>query len=158
MKDAEREQHIERFKALLEDAWKAGNKAEARFYCRVFTGLIRGRKQKENKMRSMLPLYSTLPIEVWRDKRLTLNHIRVLGAMYAFRKDGSDTISPSRDVIAALSGIHPATISTARSALVRLGWLRKEPRNPPYPTEYTFSIPDLPEDKETRKDDTRGAA
>lgn len=41
--DIERERQIAHYAALMRQAWNAGNHAEARFNCRVMTGLIRGR-------------------------------------------------------------------------------------------------------------------
>lgn len=67
-----------------------------------------------------------LPIEVVRDRRLTLEQHRVLMALFAFKSKDTDTVFPRRQKIAELTGMHLANISTATSALERLGWLTKE--------------------------------
>jgi len=54
MNDADREREIERYSALMRDAWAAGNRAEARFHCRVMTGLIRGRSREMVEMMEQL--------------------------------------------------------------------------------------------------------
>lgn len=70
--------------------------------------------------------FSITPIEVWRDKRLTLEQIRVLGVLFSFRGKNTNTVWPSRQQIAERCGMHPSNISAATSALVRLGWLIKD--------------------------------
>lgn len=46
MTDKERERQIAHYAELMRRAWASGNRAEAKFNCRVMTGLIRGRSQK----------------------------------------------------------------------------------------------------------------
>lgn len=43
MTDKERERQIAHYAELMRQAWASGNRAEAKFNCRVMTGLIRGR-------------------------------------------------------------------------------------------------------------------
>lgn len=66
-------------------------------------------------------IFSIVPIEVWRDKRLTLEQIRVLGVLLSFREKNSDVAWPSRDEIAARCGMHRSNVSNAPTALERLG-------------------------------------
>lgn len=67
-----------------------------------------------------------VPIEVIQDRRLTLEQIRVLVALLSFRNKVGDTVWPSRAAIAERTGMHPANISSATTALVALGWLEKD--------------------------------
>lgn len=69
--------------------------------------------------------FVNLPLDALRDRRLTLEQLRVLAALFAFKPKDSDTAFPGRQKIAELIGMHPANISTATSALERLGWLTK---------------------------------
>lgn len=43
MTHAEREAKIAEQRQLMLEQWSIGNRAQARFHCRVMTGLIRGR-------------------------------------------------------------------------------------------------------------------
>lgn len=88
-------------------------------------------------------IFSIVPIEVWRDKRLTLEQIRVLGAILSFRAKDTNIVWPRRSEIAERSGMHPSNISTATSALVKLGWLEKDGRGGhSKATRYTIRVPD----------------
>jgi len=49
MNEHDREKHIAHFKRLMEESFNAGNRGEAKFYCRVWTGLLRGRKPKKEQ-------------------------------------------------------------------------------------------------------------
>lgn len=67
---------------------------------------------------------TVIPNEVWADKRLTLEQLRVLGALFSFCSN--DRLCwPSRQAIAERTGIHIANISSATTALERLGWVTK---------------------------------
>jgi hypothetical protein len=89
------------------------------------------------------PVFAYLPIEVFLDKRLTLEQVRVLGALFSFRSKNSDTVWPSRQAIANRCGMHLSNISTATSALVRLGWLTKDGKGGhSKATRYTITVPD----------------
>ena len=69
--------------------------------------------------------FSVVPLEVVQDRRLTLEQTRVLIALFSFRNKATNTVWPSRAAIAERTGMHPANISAATSALVKLGWLEK---------------------------------
>lgn len=89
------------------------------------------------------PVFAYLPIEVFIDKRLTLEQVRVLGALFSFRSKNSDTVWPSRQAIANRCGMHLSNISTATTALVRLGWLTKDGKGGhSKATRYTITVPD----------------
>ncbi len=89
------------------------------------------------------PIFSYMPIEAFADKRLTLEQLRVLGALFSFRSKNSDTVFPRRKAIAERCGMHQSNISTATSALVRLGWLSKEGKGGhSKATRYTITVPD----------------
>lgn len=69
-------------------------------------------------------IFSMVPVEVWADKRLTLEQLRVLGALLSFCGPDRQCF-PSRDEISKRSGVHTANVSTATTALERLGWITK---------------------------------
>lgn len=67
---------------------------------------------------------TVIPNEAWADKRLTLEQLRVLGALFSFCSN--DRLCwPSRQAIAERTGIHIANVSAATTALERLGWVTK---------------------------------
>lgn len=69
--------------------------------------------------------FALVPIEAFYDRRLTLTQLRVLGALFSFRNRSSGLAYPTRESIAARTGLPVNKISTATSQLVALGWLRK---------------------------------
>lgn len=70
-------------------------------------------------------MFAMVPLAVIQDRRLTLEQTRVLIALYSFRNKTSDIVWPSRETLASLTGIHPSNISSATTALVGLGWVKK---------------------------------
>ena len=88
--------------------------------------------------------FSLVPIEVVRDKRLTLEQMRVLIALFSFRSKATNTIWPSRQAISKRCGVHPSNVSAATTALERLGWLRKDGNGGrSKASSYTLCVPDL---------------
>lgn len=88
--------------------------------------------------------FSLVPIEVVRDKRLTLEQMRVLIALFSFRSKATNTIWPSRQAISARCGVHPSNVSAATTALERLGWLRKDGNGGrSKASSYTLCVPYL---------------
>ena len=69
-------------------------------------------------------IFSMVPIQVWADKRLTLEQLRVLGALLSFCGPDRQCF-PSRDEISKRSGVHVANVSAATTVLEHLGWLTK---------------------------------
>lgn len=69
-------------------------------------------------------VFAVVPVEVWSDKRLTLEQLRVLGALLSFCGPDRQCF-PSRDEISKRSGVHIANVSSATTALEHLGWLTK---------------------------------
>ena len=95
-------------------------------------------------------VFSIVPIEVFGDKRLTLEQMRVLGVLLSFRGKDTNLAFPKRSDIAERCGMHPANISSATSALERLGWIKKEGKGGhSRPTRFTFSIPETAADQAT---------
>lgn len=87
--------------------------------------------------------FSYMPVDAFRDKRLTLEQLRVLGALFSFRGKDSNTVWPSRQAISSRCGLHTSNISTATSALERLGWLSKDGKGGySKATRYTITVPD----------------
>lgn len=70
-----------------------------------------------------MTMFSIMPIEAFSDKRLTLQHIRVLGTLLSFRAKNTNVVWPSRNEIAARCGMHPSNISAATSDLVKFGYV-----------------------------------
>lgn len=93
--------------------------------------------------------FALVPIEVIKDKRLTLEQTRVLVALFSFRNKNTNTVWPSRAVIAERTGMHVSNISAATTELVSLGWLVKEGVGGySKSTRYTITVPEtLPEKK-----------
>lgn len=88
--------------------------------------------------------FSLVPIDVVRDKRLTLEQTRVLIALFSFRNRVTDTVWPSRTAISERTGMHISNISQATSALVELGWISKIGEGGfSKSTRYTLCAPDL---------------
>lgn len=88
--------------------------------------------------------FALIPIEVIQDRRLTLEQTRVLVALFSFRNKNTDTVWPSRAAISERTGMHPANISTATTALVGLGWLQKSgDGGRSKATRYTITVPDI---------------
>lgn len=87
-------------------------------------------------------VFSMVPVEVWADKRLTLEQLRVLGALLSFC--GPDRrCFPSRDEISARSGVHVANVSAATTALERLGWVTKAGKGGfSKANHYTIHVPE----------------
>lgn len=93
---------------------------------------------------SNLPPFAVVPLEVATDRRLTLEQTRVLIALFSFRNKTTNTVWPSRSEIAQRTGMHPSNISSATTALVALGWLRKEGQGGySKSTRYTLDVPDV---------------
>lgn len=89
-------------------------------------------------------VFSVVPIEVWRDKRLTLEQMRVLGVLFSFKGKTTNVVWPSRAEIAARCGMNVCNISTATTALERLGWLTKAGKGGySRATRYTITVPEL---------------
>lgn len=88
-------------------------------------------------------IFSYMPVDAFLDRRLTLEQLRVLGALFSFRGKDSNTVFPSRKAIASRCGMHQSNISTATTALERLGWLSKAGRGGhSKATRYTITVPD----------------
>ena len=73
--------------------------------------------------------FAQVPIQVIQDSRLTLEQLRVLIALLSFGSKDGGSVWPKRALIAERTGMHPANISAATSALVKLGWLEKVGRD-----------------------------
>lgn len=90
------------------------------------------------------PIFSLMPIEAFQDKRLTLTHLRVLGALMSFRSKNTDLVWPSRREIAKRCGLLEHKISTATTELVALGWMEKEGKGGfSKATRYRITVPEL---------------
>jgi hypothetical protein len=98
----------------------------------------------------MQATFSILPVEVFLDKRLTLEQVRVLGALFSFRGKDTNVVWPSRRQIAERCGMHLSNISTATSALEKLGWLTKDGKGGhSKATRYAITVPTTVADSAT---------
>lgn len=86
--------------------------------------------------------FALIPIEVIKDKRLTLEQTRVLIALFSFRGEETNVVWPSREAIAERTGMSLARISEATTALAKLGWLKKSGSGGrSMATRYTITVP-----------------
>ena len=90
------------------------------------------------------PKLSIVPIEVVEDRRLTLEQMRVLLALFAFRNDKNrNLVWPGRGLLAEMTGMHVSNISSATTSLAALGWLTKKGLGGySKSTSYTLCWPD----------------
>lgn len=83
-----------------------------------------------------------MPVAIARDKRVTLEQLRVAVCIASFRGN-DDEVNPRRAALAERCGVHPANISAATTALERFGWLKKEGKGGhSKATRYVLTVPD----------------
>lgn len=88
-------------------------------------------------------IFAFMPVEVFADRRLTLTQLRVLGVIYSFRSKETNIAFPKREAIAKRCGLSVTKISTATTALVELGWLKKTGKGGfSRPVEYEVCFPE----------------
>ncbi|MBS0357541.1 MAG: helix-turn-helix domain-containing protein [Proteobacteria bacterium] len=86
--------------------------------------------------------FTVVPNEVWADRRLTLEQLRVLGALLSFCTPGNLTCWPRRQQLAERSGVHIANVSSATTCLEALGWITKDGKGGhSKATRYTIHVP-----------------
>ncbi len=94
--------------------------------------------------------FTIVPNQVWADRRLTLEQLRVLGALLSFCTPESRTCWPRRQLIADRSGVHIANVSSATTALEGLGWILKDGKGGhSKATRYTITVPETIADSAT---------
>ncbi|MBF0623880.1 MAG: helix-turn-helix domain-containing protein [Magnetococcales bacterium] len=81
-----------------------------------------------------------LPAVILTDRRLNLNDLRVLMALYLFA-DPTGRSSPTRDTLASLTGLPASRISTTTSRLAGMGWLEKTSGSGKSTTQYQLPTP-----------------
>ena len=105
-------------------------------------------------MKDDKPVYpfGVIPAQVFMDERLTLETMRVLGALYTFRDKHTSLAFPSRDELSSrCTAMHPSNISEATTKLVELGWLVKEGKGGnSRATRYTIRVPDVVDEMAAR--------
>ncbi|SDH86253.1 helix-turn-helix domain-containing protein [Propionivibrio dicarboxylicus] len=90
-----------------------------------------------------IQVFAFMPVEVFADSRLTLTQLRVLGVIYSFRSKDTNIAFPKREAIARRCGLSVTKISTATTALVKLGWLKKTGKGGfSRPVEYQVCFPE----------------
>lgn len=95
-------------------------------------------------------IFTIAPIEVALDRRLSLEQIRVLLALFSFRDKQTGLVFPKRESIAARCGYCPNKISQITSSLVKLGWLVKVGSGGrSAPCQYRLAAPETFPDKGT---------
>jgi uncharacterized phage protein (TIGR02220 family) len=99
--------------------------------------------------------FSIVPIEVVQDRRLTLWQTKVLVALFSFRNKTTNTVFPSRQVLAERTGLHVNNISKATTDLAELGWLVKTGQGGfSKATRYELQVPDLLDSKPQAEEQT----
>lgn len=85
-----------------------------------------------------------VPVEAYRDHRLTLIQLRVLMALYSFYNPRNrNLVWPKRATLAKRCGYSEKTISTATTGLVKLGWLQKDGKGGfSKAVVYTITVPE----------------
>ncbi|MEQ8409103.1 MAG: helix-turn-helix domain-containing protein [Gammaproteobacteria bacterium] len=100
------------------------------------------------------PVFSIVPIEAARDRRLTKLQLQVLLTLLSFRGKNTDVVWPSRQAICDRCGLALPTISKVTTQLVNLGWLLKDGKGGhSRSTRYRILVPDLNEAGEPISDD-----
>jgi hypothetical protein len=104
--------------------------------------------------------FSIVPIDILKDRRLTFWQTKVLIALFSFRNKTTNTVYPSREVIAQRSGMHINNVSKTTSELEELGWLSKSGKGGfSKATRYELKVPnflskDLPAEQTTLAEST----
>lgn len=78
--------------------------------------------QQNNKF---TPDLIVAPYELLSDDRLTLRHIRVLLAIFSWRKKNTSIARVSREMLSERTGYPLSRVSTLTTELEQLGWLKK---------------------------------
>lgn len=81
--------------------------------------------------------------EILQDKRLSLNQIKVLLALFSFRNKTTNLCFPTRNSISEKTGIRVTTVSDVTTELVSLNWVSKKWHDSKY--KYEVTIPDASE-------------
>ena len=71
------------------------------------------------------PEFLILPYEILEDDRLTLRHIRVLMAIFSWRKKNTGLARVSRQMLSDRTGYPCSRVSEVTSELERMGWIEK---------------------------------
>jgi hypothetical protein len=99
-----------------------------------------------------MKLFSVVPLEATADKRLTLEQLKVLIALFSFRTKETDVVWPSRAALSERTGIHVENITKATTALAELGWLEKTGnRGKSRSSQYELMIPSIVAQQATGK-------
>ncbi len=100
-------------------------------------------------------VFSLVPLEAARDRRLSAAHYRVLIALLSFRGRDTNLVWPSRERVSEITGYPVDKISRLTTELVRYGWIEKSQRGG-RACEYRIRVPDLgPINGETVTDEVR---
>lgn len=89
-----------------------------------------------------MDVFVIAPYEVFQDHRLTLMQLRVLLAIFSFRKKDTGIAYPKRKSLAERCGYSEAVISRTTTQLVNLGWLEKTGKGGfSSPCKYKIIVP-----------------
>jgi hypothetical protein len=72
-----------------------------------------------------MPDVLIMPTQIMCDDRLTFRHIKVLMAIFSWRKANTNLARVSRDMLSERSGFPLTRISTITTELEELGWIKK---------------------------------
>ncbi len=111
---------------------------------------------KGREMGAELNIFSIVPIEILKDRRLTLWQMRVLIALLSFRGKNTDVVWPHRETLAErCGGMHLSNLSKTTTELCKLGWLFKEGNGgKSRSARYKVTVPDFIADSTTVADST----
>lgn len=89
-------------------------------------------------------IFAIVPIEVMADRRLTLNQMRVLIAIFSFRNKATGIAFPSREQLSErCGGMALSRVSTTTTELCELGWLEKDGKGGKSRSSvYTITVPE----------------
>jgi hypothetical protein len=83
----------------------------------------------------------TLPLEIFRDPRLTGADIQVLVALMEYRDEKTGKLNPGMDSLVAISGLSESSIKRARKNLKKYGWIKYTSGDTKTANDYTMMIP-----------------
>ena len=73
-----------------------------------------------------MKIFAAVPLELLMDTRLTARQFRLMVALLSFCHRGQMTVHPKRQTLAERARMRESQVSIETTALVRLGWLKKE--------------------------------
>jgi len=86
--------------------------------------------------------FAQMPVEIFRDNRLSKTDLRVLGVLLTFMNANKNSCYPKRSTISNRCGLDESKISASTSRLEKFGWIKKTGKGGfSSPCLYVFTIP-----------------